>query len=49
MLCTDLNGEEITGKLFEDEEISDVNEYEECQYFPILGDHDYFSEASVRD
>lgn len=49
MLCTDLNAEEITGELSEDEEISDVNEYEECQYFTILGDHESFSEASVRD
>jgi hypothetical protein len=49
MLHTDLNEEEITGELFEDEKISDVNEYEECQYFTVLGDQDSFSEVSERD
>jgi hypothetical protein len=49
MLHTDMNAEEITGELFEDEEISDVNEYKECQYFTILGDQDFFSEATERD
>jgi hypothetical protein len=46
---TDLNVEEITGELFDDEEISYLSEYEECQYFTFLGDHDSFPEACERD
>lgn len=49
MLHTDLNEDEITGELFQDEEISDVNEYEERQYFTVLGDQDSFPEVSERD
>jgi hypothetical protein len=49
MLHTDLNAEEITGELFEDEEISDVNEYKKCQYFTVLGNYDSFYEANERD
>jgi len=49
MLHTDIKAEEITGELFEDEGISDVNEYEECQCFTVIGDQDSFSEACERD
>jgi len=44
-----LNAEGITGILFEEKEISDVNKYEECQYLTFLGDYDSFFEASERD
>jgi hypothetical protein len=46
---TNLNAERISGDLFEDKEISDLSEYEECQYLTFLGDHDSFSESSERD
>jgi hypothetical protein len=49
MLHTDLNSELFTGEFFREEEICDMNEYEECRYFKVPNDQDFFYEAGDRD